>query len=307
MTASIRRSRMHRTARGKRIELSTRDFVIFECLERYRYLRSTYLFVFAGGASLTRFQERLGDLFHEGYLSRPEQQWQRADARCQPVIYEIGAKAREALRHHGSTASARATYLGPRAHRQFAHSLMICECLASIELATVGHPNVGFVPWSAILARSPESTQTDPSPFQISVAGSALVPDGLFGIEYHIPDRGLVYRFFAVEVDRGTMPIRRHTTRQTSFAAKLDAYETLLAGQLYRGRWRIPNLLLLTLTTSEARNTELLREVSRRGDRPMFLFKSVEETTLRTPVTPIFHEPWQRSSTQPLNIVQPNF
>ena len=67
---------MRRTRTGKRIELTQRDIDIFKLLRQYRYLRSTYIHAFVGGASETRFKERLGNLFHEGYLDRPSQQWE---------------------------------------------------------------------------------------------------------------------------------------------------------------------------------------------------------------------------------------
>src|SRR5882757_2267235 len=96
-----RRSRMQRTRTGRRIELSPRDIEIFKTLLRYRYLRSTYIHAFVGGASETRFKERLGDLFHEGYLDRPAQQWAFADARHTPVVHECGRAAGQALRACG--------------------------------------------------------------------------------------------------------------------------------------------------------------------------------------------------------------
>jgi hypothetical protein len=78
---------MRRMSQGKRIALTPRDFDIFRWLCRYRYLRSTYLHAFVGGTSETRFKERLGDLFHEGYLDRPDQQWQFSGYLSSPVVY----------------------------------------------------------------------------------------------------------------------------------------------------------------------------------------------------------------------------
>ena len=43
-----RRSRIHRSRTGKRIELAQRDIEIFRLLGRYRYLRSTYIHAFVG-------------------------------------------------------------------------------------------------------------------------------------------------------------------------------------------------------------------------------------------------------------------
>src|ERR1700742_4374413 len=125
-----RRSRMQRTRSGKRIELSGRDIDLFKLLTRYRYLRSTYLHAFVGGASETRFKERLGDLFHEGYLDRPAQQWEYADARCRPAVHEIGKGGLRALRASGICVGDCPTSVTPR--RQFLHDLMTGEALASI-------------------------------------------------------------------------------------------------------------------------------------------------------------------------------
>ncbi|MEI9933134.1 MAG: hypothetical protein WDM89_22040 [Rhizomicrobium sp.] len=89
---------MRRTSVDKRIELTARDLEIFRMLARYRYLPSTYIHAFVGGASRTRFKERLGDLFHEGFLDRPERQWETADCRHRPVIHELGAGAKSLTR-----------------------------------------------------------------------------------------------------------------------------------------------------------------------------------------------------------------
>jgi hypothetical protein len=143
----LRRSRFQRTPTGKRLTLSARDLRLFRILASYRYLPATYLFPLAGGRSETRFKERLGDLFHEGFLDRPTQQWLYAESNWWPVVYELDRGARNALTDSGALC-APTTFLGNRAHRQFAHALMICECLASIELSTYAHRDVRFIPWT---------------------------------------------------------------------------------------------------------------------------------------------------------------
>ncbi len=44
---------MHRTPKGKRLVITSRDMGLFRALSYYRYLRSTYLHAFVGGASET--------------------------------------------------------------------------------------------------------------------------------------------------------------------------------------------------------------------------------------------------------------
>ena len=293
-----RRSRMQRTRNGKRIVLTERDLKIFRALAAYRYLRSTYLHAFAGGASETRFKERLGDLFHEGFIERPAKQWEYANARCVPAVYEIGEGARRVLAEEECAGNNARTVLSATAHKQFAHSLMICECLASIELAIQTTPGLRFISWPEILVRVPETTRTSPMPFRLPLAPAPVVPDGIFGIEYTL-DAKHVYRFFAVEADRGTMPVARGDKRRTSLMGKLTAYQEVLARGVHRSHLGIPNLLILILTTSSARMDCALTGA---GSAPWALFKAAEPRSLLRPVPGLLSGPWDRAGFPPLRI-----
>src|SRR5712692_10132880 len=102
METPKRRSRMRRISTGKRVELTERDIELFKLLDRYHYLRSNFLYAFLGGKSETRFKERLGHLYHDGgYINRPAQQWQFANCRYMPVIYELDTKGEKLLRDQG--------------------------------------------------------------------------------------------------------------------------------------------------------------------------------------------------------------
>lgn len=303
MDTIARRSRIRRTRTGKRIELTTRDLDIFRALARYRYLPSTYIHAFAGGASETRFKERLGDLFHEGYLNRPNQQWQFAGALYQPAVYESGEGARRIRCDHDDGEYGACTFLASNAHRQFAHSLMICELLASLELAVRSHPNLRFIGWPEILARAPEGTRASATPFRIPLpSGESLAPDGIFGLEYANAGKKS-YRFFALEADRGTMPVARSNTHQSSYLGKVAAYRDLLAHRTYKTALGVPNLLVLTVTTSESRMTEIMRRMEGDGGRSAaFLFKTAAPPDLRLPMPQLLSEPWARAGHPPLRI-----
>jgi hypothetical protein len=285
---------MRRTSSGKKLALTERDFSIFRVLAEYRYLRSTYLYAFAKGASETRFNERLGDLFHEGFIDRPEKQWDLMDARSTPVVYEIGERARRALSERGHPVANARTFLGPAAHRQFVHSRFICECLASIELAAREHTNLRFIAWSEILSRAPASTRSSPIPFRVPFESSSVIPDGLFGLEY-LTDRGKAYRFFALEVDRGTMPISRTDETKTSYLAKLVGYREIIERRLHKQHWGISSLFVLTVTTNRERLAEILGRHGERGASPLFLFKSITPSSLASPAAQLLCEPWERS------------
>jgi hypothetical protein len=295
---------MRRTSTGKRIAITPRDVEIFKSLERYRYLRSTYIHAFVGGLSQTRFKERLGDLFHEGFIDRPSQQWAFANARHSPVIYELGAGARRVLQEVGSDLSDRCTFLADAGHRQFLHSLMICEVLASLDLAVRSTTGLRFIGWPEILRKAPGGTQCSEVPFRLPVpSGGTLVPDGLFGLEYTV-DTARSYRFFALEADRGTMPVQRSRPGQTSYLGKIAAYRDIIARQVHKTHWGIPNLLVLTITTSEDRTQAMMNGLSNNnvGDNASFLFKAVATADLAKPANHLMFKSWDRPSLTALRI-----
>ena len=285
------------------MELSPRDLEIFRLLSRYRYLRSTYIHAFVGGASVTRLKERLGDLFHEGYLDRPEQQWQFANASHRPAIYESGLGAARTLLENGIVVDDSRSFLSTTAHRQFLHSLMICEVLASLELGVRANSSLRLIAWPEILQRAPEAARSSPTPYRLPVpSGGYLVPDGLFGIEY-AQSGTKAYRFFALEADRGTMPIVRSSQNQTSFMGKAAAYREIIARQVHKAHWGIPNLLVLTVTTSESRMREMIRCLGDQGGEcAAFLFAAAGDAALKIPVPSLLVEPWARAGLPPLRI-----
>lgn len=290
---------MKRTRTGRRIELSARDIELFKLLVRYRYLRSSYLYAFLGGASETRFKERLGDLFHEGYLDRPREQWEFADARCRPVVHEIGAGGLRVLKDLGGAVES-TTFL-KSAPRQYRHALMICEALASIELGC-RQSGLRFVAWPEILEKAPEATRSSAAPWRLPLpSGGHLAPDGVFGIEYR-EGAAKSYRFFALEADRGTMPVARARPKQTSYIAKLAAYRDAISAGAHTANWGVPNLLVLTLTIAPFRLAFVLEKVAEARLGAPFLFKAVAEADLVHPAPALPTEPWARAGLPPFSI-----
>jgi hypothetical protein len=294
---------MRRTPNGKRLEITSRDVEIFRLLGRYRYLRSTYLHAFVGGASEARLKERLGDLFHEGYIDRPSQQWAFANARHSPAVYDIGTGGRRALQEVGCDLSGQYTFLADGAHRQFLHSLLICEILASFELAVRTTLDLRFIGWPEMLGKAPEGTQRSNAPFRLPVpSGGTLVPDGLFGLEYSA-DGARKYRFFALEADRGTMPVQRSKPGQTSYLGKIAAYREVIKQQVHRAHWGIPNLLVLTITTCEVRVQTMMAGLGNdAGGNAPLLFKAIAAADLARPANHLLFELWYRASLDPLQI-----
>ena len=313
MERQKRRPRTKRTRSDLRLEITPRDVEIFKLLERYRYLSSTYIHAFVGGASETRLKERLGNLFHQGYIDRPEQQWQMANCRYRPAIYEAGKLGRQMLRQKCIDAVESLTLLGKVAHHQFAHSVMICETMASIEIGVRDNPHLRLISWQEILAKAPERTRRSDRPFQIplpissSVGGiqefrvPCIVPDGVFGLEYRLAERK-AYRFFALEIDRGTMPVARSDQNRTSYMGKLALYRQMASAASYKTHLGLPNLLVLTITIGELRLLEMLKRVAQTSDASICLFKAIDDKHLRSPQPEVLCTPWLRGGLSALAI-----
>ncbi len=325
MQPSKRRSRMRRTSVGKRIELTDRDIELFKLLNRYRYLRSNFLYAFLGGVSETRFKERLGHLFHDGrHINRPEQQWQYANCRYMPVIYELDDRGEQVLRERGLTQGDSPLLKKGRmgAYRQFAHELMICDCMASIELGVRQNQNLRFISWQEIVAKAPEGTRKLDNPFAIPVSIShsfsrtvamqradiRIVPDGLFGLEY-ARDGQKAYRFFALEADRNTLPVTRSDLYQTSYLRKILAYRQIAAQNTHKSHLGIPILLILTVATNEPHMTRimsLVKELAHEGKSKLFLFKTMTSVGdfKKAPEAAghMLTDPWRRVGYDPFRI-----
>ena len=200
---------------------------------------------------------------------------------------------------------------GAGAQRQFAHTLMTCEVLASIELATIADPNLRFISAREILTKAPERTRNSSHPFRIPCGLSSdvtcVIPDGLFGLGY-LDSGKKSYRFFALEVDRGTMPVVRSRKDQTSYLAKLLAYREVLSQETHKSNFGLPNLFVLTVTTSEIHLQNMLSVFEHRiGGSTAFLFKPLKEENflggMRKPEPTLLASPWHRVGQPPQGIM----
>jgi hypothetical protein len=100
-----------------------------------------------------------------------------------------------------------------------------------------------------------------------------ILPDRVFALE--IPDGGGKHqrRYFFLEADRGTMPVKRRNLSQTSFYRKLIAYEATWSQNLHRTRFGFNRFRVITVTTSTGRRNSLVDACSEleRG-HGLFLF-----------------------------------
>lgn len=301
------RSRFYAQPIGKRIAISPRDFEIFKLLNRYKYAPTDFAHAFVGG-HLGRLKNRLTDLRHEGYLSCPDSQFKTANARYRHLVYELGSRGRSVLAEHGVPLRSFDHLTGP-----FAHDLMSCQAVASLELAA-RDSGLRFITPDEIVAKAGIADQ-HLFKYRISISWKGrqevlerFTPDweafGLQGSKF-LPIVGL-------ETDAHTETLRPSDLKQSSIAKKILAYDQLDRDGVFQRRFRLKSdfyvILFLTVNETHKRNIMgLVKEIA--GPSEIFLFKTITHFSSwerSTPPTPeLLTTPWDRVGYPPFVLLQP--
>lgn len=258
-----RRCRTKPAPTGKRITPQPRDILWFEKLAEHGPLPSSFLLAFAKNThrSEKRAKERLTDLFNEdrtphkgAYLTRPAQQFRTLDARYNQLVYDLSQASAAALRKSGSA-------IRPARSGPWQHSFMVSCITASIELACLERDDLNYIPQSKILERA-ETCLRWPTEICDPDSGATyekdLLPDAVFGLEYLKP-AGRRYRFYALEADRATEPLRSAEIHRKSFRRHLLQYEDYIEGGGYREHLNLTApMMVLNVTTSNVRAQRML-------------------------------------------------
>ena len=251
------------------MELTPRDAEILRLLLRHRFLRSRHLVALIGG-SRQRLLRRLQSLYHHGFVERPLAQieyYQRGGS--QSMVYGLANRgAAHLVRGDGNSVS-RLDWNARNRHttRLFLeHALLISEIIVSLKLAARSIPGVHIL-------------HHDETPkWKVPLRGSApvtVIPDAMFSIQ-HNGDTIL----FALEADRGTMPVQSANRSRSSIARKLTAYEASWRGNIFRQRFGATRVQILTITTSAARLASITEHArSHVSAAGLFHFASLAQLT----------------------------
>jgi len=140
---------------------------------------------------------------------------------------------------------------------------------------------VALIQPEEILAQAPEETRRLRLPFrwqvEIRQGGKphrlGAEPDRVFGLRFEGAPENRRSAFFFLEADRGTMPVTRKGLAQTSFLRKLLAYRETWRQGLHRTHLGLPNFRVLTVTTNEERQKNLVAACRSLGNGgSLFLF-----------------------------------
>ncbi len=252
----------------RRLVLTEPDYLLFEAISRHGPLPTHYLYEFTKHLrrDYTHLQNRLTEFYNGDvrgqYLTRPPHQFAGYESRYQHVVYDLAPRAKALLAERGVIARYDARRTAP-----FLHRLMQACVGASFEL-TAPLNGLRYISRSEIFIspRCPTATKEAANPMAIPIAGmgqKTLIPDDLFGLEYP----GVGFRFFAVEIDRNTESIERKNMAQNAFGAKIVGYLDILRNQKYRTHWGLPNLHVLSVTTSQTHVRNILSYVKKKMEQ----------------------------------------
>lgn len=195
-------------------------------------MRANFIHRLVGG-SKQNVHRRLGLLFHEGWLDRPQQQRQSWNARYAPRVYELTPKAKAFLKDAGTPVH------NWKGNRQFWHQLMVADIASSFEtlaklnglLFRTQQNLIGdkplllpcYIEWRAQKARKP------------------IEPDALFAVGDAV---------MLLEADRNTENLVIHNLELNSYLRKLLCYRDIVFNKITEKMWSLPTPFILNVTTS---------------------------------------------------------
>jgi hypothetical protein len=292
--------------------LTERDLQILGVLARYRYLPSNDIHALVGG-NFTALTARLNLLSRRPnlFLNRPTRQRENASANHCHLVYELDERG-AALRGRAAPAPTKA------AHRNFAHELMVCRIMASIELGVRADSSVRFISWAEIRANphTPAATRASDRSASIPVSfefrGERLTTEvradaAPFGLERRQNGERTFLFFPGIEVDCGTEPITASDSERSSIYKKFIAYRAIAQQAIHRSHFGFPNFFVPFICSDRARLMSMMKLLERitegKGSR-MFLFKYYPTFSSFDPPPPanghVLTDPWQRVGFPPL-------
>src|SRR3954453_17033787 len=288
---SVRRPRFRRAAAPPPFRLTEDDVEIVRVVARHRLIRSTHIAALVG-RSLDRTNDRLLRLFHAGYIDRPRAQLDYYPTfGSAPMIYALADRGARLLREWDGIELRNPEWSrkNREATRPFIeHQIGIIDFEVGVQRAVRERGGVTLISAEDIIADAPRPLPTM-NPFSLHAKLSdhgvmretAIIPDIVFGLE--LADG--IRRNFMVEIDRGTMPVRRSDPEQTSIDRKMRVYLAAHALKQHREQFGWANFRVLIVTTDQHRIGSMIDamyrlRVSRGIGSALFLFNTFD--ALRT-------------------------
>jgi Replication-relaxation len=295
------------------IRLTSDDLAVIGHVDRFRFLRSTHLADLMRHRSARKLVNRLGTLYHAGYLDRPRAQIEYfTRSGSAPLVYALGNRGAEVVAelHDTPLPASDWTDKNRNVKRPYIeHALLVADFMIAVERTLADRKDIALIDVNSMRQSTPGSAPVVKSSWMLTAdyvhAGAkhtlSANPDAVFGLHFRKLDRR---SYFFVEADRGTMPITRTTLAQTSFKRRLFTYLSAHKAKSYVNQFGFHNLRVLTVTTSRERVASMIDAVNDlTGGKgcAMFLFTDLE--SLRQQRDPL-SLPWS-STAGPIQLDQP--
>src|SRR4051812_943165 len=266
---SVRRPRFRRATEPPPFRLTEDDVEIVRIVARHRLIRSTHIAALVG-RSLDRTNDRLLRLFHAGYIDRPRAQLDYYPTfGSAPMIYALADRGVRLLREWDGVEFRNPEWSrkNREAGRPFIeHQIEIVEFEVGVQRAVRARSGVKLITAEDMIAAAPHQLPAiNPFSLHAKLSGrgvvreAAIIPDVVFGLELVEASR----RNFMVEIDRGTMPVRRSDPEQTSIERKMRVYLAAHAAKQHREQFGWPNFRVLIVTTNQERIETMIEALSR--------------------------------------------
>ena len=308
----MRRNRYSRCRQAQRAAhiITPNDRDILRLLARYRYLRASFIDQLLPDRSSQGLSRSLRRLFDHGYIDKPREQHRGYNSLYCPDIYELDEKGQGVLLDEPLPITRLYRQKIDAPLRNFAHSMMICDCLASIEIGLLGS-HYELISWQEIIARtSHKKPMKLPCHLNYTFPDGRketnktfLIPDGLFGIRH--PDNKV--SFFALECEHYN-PIEPSNLKRASFLKKVLGYRDIQRSGVYKTQLAIPNLRVLVVAPTQTRMAhmmDLAGDITRQSNLFLFAHVPVQEELLKAPkpFPSLIDDLWERVGHVPTTLV----
>lgn len=312
-TPQVRRPRFQR-AKTRNIEIQPRDELVLLAVHQHRFLRSTHLINLLN-APAKPFLDRLGLLYHNGYLDRPRVQidYYRRGGGSNTMVYALGDKGADLLaeKHGISRGKFRWSQKNLEVGRPFLeHTLAVADFMIALEMACRQHGRIELIPAGQMLSNAPAATQArllrneDPFDWHVPVmhAGErhtvGIIPDAVFGLRYLDKEEGRNKAFFFLEMDLSTMSVVAKSMKKSSILKKLLAYHESWRQELHAKHFGVPNCRTLFVTTSAERVGNFIAAAktvlnARPGERKGKTFLFTDHDSIKSEA--FFALPWKNA------------
>jgi hypothetical protein len=293
---------------------------LLEPLSRYMALRTSFLraMLDCGEQGIIRQLQRRRE---QGYVFQPNAQRRAYNNIWCPRIHAITAKGELLLRerdiHPLKTTRLEKYKIGSEGSN-FAHSMTICDTMASIEIG-LRATGCRLISWVEIIrgieVANPLKLSYDTSYKGVRFQGK-LSPDGLFGIEY--PDGTAKYFFLEVERKNpvglkalSNQSALKKAANRSSYLGKLLAYKDIFDKNTFR-LLGITTFNILFVAPNDAKVSNMIavaEEIFGSSQKCLFHSVTVQEDlpAAPPPFPDLVVSPWRRAGHKDLSLAPTGF